>query len=407
MAVADLINWMDEFGSPDTVWFAKRLAANDTLATKSNQAGPYIPKELLFQLFPSLNQPDVTDPDVWFDMHIDSHADAPRVRAVWYNNKLRGKTRDEARITNFGGRRSAMLNPDSTGTIAVFAFTVGADGTAKNCHVWVCGGDGTEADVVEERLGPVEPKAPIIWRPGLTEPIVQAGTKPKSSCWLDDHHIPDQWLVKFPTGIEVIEKTLLKRPARKGAGVDARLLARRSCEYEIFRSVEQATWLPRIQSQVHTIDSFLGIASSILQSRKSRAGKSLEYHVRGILQEEGLIPDLNFAYNPKTEGRKQPDFIFPSLQAYQDPSFPPERLRMLAAKTTCKDRWRQILNEANRIPVKHLLTLQQGVSKNQFEEMTDAGVRLVVPAPLHRSYPRSVRPHLITLAQFIGDIRAS
>ena len=78
---------------------------------------------------------------------------------------------------------------------------------------------------------------------------------------------------------------------------------------------------------------------------------------------------------------------------------------MLAVKTTCKDRWRQILNEANRIPTKHLLTLQEGVSEGQFKEMSEAGVQLVVPAPLASSFPESVRPHLQTLESFIGDVR--
>ena len=78
---------------------------------------------------------------------------------------------------------------------------------------------------------------------------------------------------------------------------------------------------------------------------------------------------------------------------------------MLTAKTTCKDRWRQVLNEANRIPQKHLLTLQEGVSEGQFREMHEAGVQLVVPLGLHDSYPESVRPHLITLESFIGDVR--
>jgi len=78
---------------------------------------------------------------------------------------------------------------------------------------------------------------------------------------------------------------------------------------------------------------------------------------------------------------------------------------MLAAKTTCKNRWRQIINEADRIATKHLLTLQEGVSEGQFREMTEAGVRLVVPAGLHRAFPESVKPHLITLESFIGDVR--
>ena len=78
---------------------------------------------------------------------------------------------------------------------------------------------------------------------------------------------------------------------------------------------------------------------------------------------------------------------------------------MLAVKTTCKDRWRQVLNEADRIPQKHLLTLQEGVSEGQFREMTDAGVQLVVPKPLKTSYPASVQPYLSTLEEFIGDVR--
>lgn len=78
---------------------------------------------------------------------------------------------------------------------------------------------------------------------------------------------------------------------------------------------------------------------------------------------------------------------------------------MLAAKTTCKDRWRQILNEANRISPKHLVTLQQGVSENQFNEMIAAGVTLVVPEALHESYPKAIRPKLLTLDRYIRETK--
>jgi EcoRII C terminal len=64
-----------------------------------------------------------------------------------------------------------------------------------------------------------------------------------------------------------------------------------------------------------------------------------------------------------------------------------------------------VINEANRIPVKHLLTLQEGVSEGQFREMGEAGVMLVVPTSLHNSYPDAVKPHLISLESFIGDVR--
>ena len=78
---------------------------------------------------------------------------------------------------------------------------------------------------------------------------------------------------------------------------------------------------------------------------------------------------------------------------------------MLAVKTTCRDRWRQILTEADRITTKHLLTLQEGVSEKQFQEMVGEGVQLVVPEPLKTSFPPSVQEHLQTLESFIADVR--
>lgn len=163
--------------------------------------------------------------------------------------------------------------------------------------------------------------------------------------------------------------------------------------------------MPKISEGFNSIDGFLGLANTILQSRKSRAGKSLEYHAGAIFEEDGLLPGANFVHNPVIEGNKRPDFLFPSVEAYENGSFPASRLRMLATKTTCKDRWRQVISEADRIQTKHLLTLQEGVSQAQFNEMTEAGVRLVVPAGLHDAYPDTVRPHLITLEEFIGDVR--
>lgn len=409
MAIADLTDWMDEFGRPGFIWYAKRLSGNDTLANGSHQAGPYIPKDFLFEIIPSLNRPDVLNPDARFELYVDSHADVRTIRAVWYNNRLHGKTRNESRLTNFGGGQSILLDADSTGALAVFAFEPESPTNAASCHVWVCGGEGTEADLVEERLGPVEPKIPVIWRPGVAEPQADLFAQlpaARTSCWLAPTEIPPDWLITFPTRRQIIEKTISLRPAT-GTNVDVRLMRRRTCEFEIFRSIEEASWLPKIREGFSSIDGFLGLANTILQSRKSRAGKSLEYHAGAIFEEEGLVPGANFAHNPVIEGNKRPDFLFPSVDAYANLAFPANRLRMLAAKTTCKDRWRQIINEADRIQTKHLLTLQEGVSQAQFNEMSEAGVRLVVPVGLHDSYPEIVRPHLMTLEEFIGDVRVA
>ena len=114
---------------------------------------------------------------------------------------------------------------------------------------------------------------------------------------------------------------------------------------------------------------------------------------------------MDFQHGPQSEPGKRPDFLFPSQAAYRDPNFPEARLRMLATKTTCRDRWRQVINEADRIPVKHLLTLQEGVSEAQFREMAQANVQLVVPEPLIAKFPASIQAHIMTLESFFGDLR--
>lgn len=169
--------------------------------------------------------------------------------------------------------------------------------------------------------------------------------------------------------------------------------------------MEKAIELPLIQQGFSDIEDFLARAQAILQRRKSRSGRSLELDTKEVFLEEGLIEGIDFSHQPESEPGKKPDFLFPSATDYKNSRFSKERLRMLAVKTTCKDRWRQILNEAERISQKHLLTLQEGVSENQFGEMAQSNVQLVVPASLVSAYPKSVQPHLQTIESFIGDLR--
>lgn len=406
MALTNVTDWMSRFGRPGFIWYAKRLSANDTLANNTHQAGPYIPKEFLFRVFPALNRPDAENPDCRFDLYIDSHSDHRTTRAVWYNNKVRQTgTRNETRLTGFGGQKSALLDPANTGALTIFVFSAGPSSATPECHVWVCDKEAEE-DLFEDRLGSVEPGKYIVWQPGNLPASLDstAATTPNDSCRMSEAEIPPAWLAKFPTGEEIVRKTLELRPP-VAMDADTRLIKRRHCEYEIFLSVEEAAYLPRIRGGFNGVEGFISLAQTILQSRKSRSGTSLELHAREIMTEEGLTAGSDFVHRPIIEGGKRPDFLFPSVAAYEDSNFPDSRLRILAAKTTCKDRWRQVINEADRIPVKHLLTLQEGVSEGQFREMREAGVHLVVPGGLHGAYPKAVQPHLLTFESFIGDTR--
>jgi hypothetical protein len=152
-----------------------------------------------------------------------------------------------------------------------------------------------------------------------------------------------------------------------------------------------------------TVDSFLSLAQVALNRRKSRAGKSLEHHLSAIFDGNNLL----YTAQAITEGKKKPDFIFPSQDAYHDLSFPTERLISLASKTTCKDRWRQVINEADRLrdQPKYLFTLQQGISPAQMDEMQAENVILVVPKDYIGSYPANRQDRIWTLSRFVGYVR--
>ena len=394
-------DWIDEVSGSKWTWYVKRLSGNDTLANGSNQAGPYIPRDFLLSIFPSLSGVTSANQDKWFDLAIDSHGDFRSIRAVWYNNRFRGGTRNETRLTNFGGSDSALLDPESTGALTIFAFEQDQSGETVCCRVWICRHE-TEEDVIEERIGPVEPGSYRVWYgSGL---FAQTTPSSRHPCWLSAEDIPYSWHEAFPTGREIVLKTIQLCKV-SGLDPDARLLKRRTCEFELFKSVEENLELRQIKAGFDGVEEFVAKAQSILQRRKARSGRSLELHAREIFVEEGLSEGVDFSHQPTSELGKKPDFLFPSETLYHDEQFSPDRLRMLAVKTTCKDRWRQILNEADRIPEKHLLTLQEGVSENQFREMQQENVKLVVPSSVISSYAASIQPHLISLESFIGDVR--
>ena len=397
MALIDVTDWIGEndFAQDGVVWCVKRLSANETLATRGHQAGPYLPRQFMLEVFPEIARPGDSNPDARFDLYLDSHADHRRARAIWYNQK----SRNEVRITRLGGSSSALLDPESTGALAVFSFRSRCDGTGRECHAWVCD-SAPEEDVILDTVGWVEPGTfRFAGRAGYANPA--EGSR---GCWLAPDDIPSGWLEVFPEAGELLNKVVELRPL-DALDADERLIRRRDCEYEMFQSVEDAVTLPVVQRGFATMNDFVGFAQTTLQRRREHAGRSLELHTRQIFVEEGLEEHRDFVHAAESESGNRPNFLFPSKACYDDLGYPRDRLRMLAVKTTCRDRWREVVAEADRIPVKHLLTLQEGVSDRQFAEMMGAGVRLVVPSALFASYPSSLRSELMTLESFIGDIR--
>lgn len=389
-----LSEWLDEAVGEDRIIFVKRLAANDTLATKAHQAGPYLPKEAVSAVAPDLLQPGLVNPRKTFRAYTDSHpSEAREVNLIWYNH-YKKEAKQEGHLTRWGGVRSPLLDPESTGSIAILSFSEPKTSGGDELRVWVC--RGLEEDLfVESRFGRIEPGRGQLL-PSRPKPDEESTEVPPA----DD--FPTEWVKEFPTGREIAELAALRNPASKAPSLDLRLVRRREAETAVFTRLEELHALPLLKKPFESVKAFRAAALSFLQRAKSRSGNSLEHHVRLILDEE-RIP---YSHPGKTEGKKKPDFLLPSNADYANPTFPFEHLRMLGAKTTLKDRWRQVLNEADRVKSKHLITLQEGVSVAQFKEMVAADLKLVVPKALHERYPKEIRSELMTLDGFVTECRA-
>jgi hypothetical protein len=170
----------------------------------------------------------------------------------------------------------------------------------------------------------------------------------------------------------------------------------------LFRTLEKYLLADRLTEGFQDdIEGFLEFSKSVQNRRKSRVGFALENHVEVILSSS----QIRYSRAALTEARCRPDFLFPGVDHYRDQSFDPSLLTMLGVKSTCKDRWRQVLAEALRIPRKHLLTLETAISTHQTDEMQSQSLHLVVPRSLHETYNATQRPWLLDLMTFIGMLR--
>lgn len=210
--------------------------------------------------------------------------------------------------------------------------------------------------------------------------------------------------LKFPTTkvLSALARSSLPEVSARDDPDDALLLWMER-EEQLFRRLERRVVAERITAGFAIpdgadVDGFLAFSLSVQNRRKSRAGAALENHLAAIF---GAY-DIRYAHGVETENRNRPDFLFPSQAEYRDLTFPAARLTMLGAKSTLKDRWRQVLSEAARIEQKHLITLEPSVSENQTDEMRAKSLQLVIPRKLQETYRPGQREWLIDLSTFIS-----
>ena len=169
----------------------------------------------------------------------------------------------------------------------------------------------------------------------------------------------------------------------------------------LFRTFERYLVSEKIKIGFNDVDDFVKYSLSIQNRRKSRAGHALENHLEFIFQKF----HIKYSRGRITEHRSKPDFIFPSINKYHENNFSTNKLTMLGVKSTCKDRWRQVLSEAQKIKHKHLFTLEPSISINQTNEMKANDLQLVIPYSLHATYNTNQQSWLLKLTDFIKEVQ--
>jgi type II restriction enzyme len=364
----------------------KFVSANDCGLTGSHQAGFYLPKsawELYAPFAPEKGRLEKSKVRITWQ----GGEYATDSVVTWYGQK----TRFEYRLTSFG-KGFPYLTDDSVGDLLVLI--------PQDLHNFLAYFIDLPEDIgdIEAALG-VEAIGTWAVYEGSTEP---APVSPED-CIDKQFRTFAQGLDGFPEGDLFSEKT---REAMIGCVndfgkrlADDRLMDLMKAEHRLFRLVERQLCLPEVRRLFKDIDDFLKTAAALMNRRKSRAGRSIRNHV------EYLLKDASIPFEVRPEIRGEPDIVIPSKAAYDDPKFPAEKLFVVGVKTTCKNRWREVAQEAPRIEWKHLITIQEGVSARQLAQMNQHKVALVVPQKLHSRYPHVKGVHLMDVEGFIRTVR--
>lgn len=175
--------------------------------------------------------------------------------------------------------------------------------------------------------------------------------------------------------------------------------------YRIWESAYLAGFIRPLRNDTSVTDELLAEKisrewMSLRQGRVSRAGTMMELFLCRIFDKA----DIRYEWGARIEGGKLPDFVFPGAREYADKTFPDTSLRILGAKTSLKDRWRQILAEGDRVSKKHGVTRDISVTRKMFTQMQEASFFVVIPEQLKSQY-MDPAPNLITLDEFIGEVR--
>jgi len=199
-------------------------------------------------------------------------------------------------------------------------------------------------------------------------------------------------------------------PWKMDAPGDAVMRISRDLEYRIYRqhelkqrAVEIIGVLSRSDDLVTSVVNGFGVLDQIFlsasQQRKSRAGRSFENHIRAMLGAGGVR-----AEEQAILGGRRPDFVLPDARTVRSKSRGYLDAAILSAKTTLRERWKQITHERFGCAI-YLATVDDRVSPQALTDLQSAQITLVVPESLKASKETAYKEdgNVITMKQFFEE----
>ncbi|MCF0259871.1 MAG: hypothetical protein HUJ54_08425, partial [Erysipelotrichaceae bacterium] len=283
--------------------FCKFLSANDTSETGAHQSGIYVPKNAL---------------GILFDEPGEKGSNKDRMAEIEWDNGLKtenrfiyyGKgTRNEYRITRFG-KGLPYLRPEYTGSLLVLNQR---DPDHYTGYVFSSDDDITRF-LDSFGMTPVNTNR-LIETGSIRQDVLQSSLEQMET--EEIHRFIEGLKVDFPASSEMsraartIQNRVWNHEEEIITNPDRKLVEWTSTEYHLFQELENHRYGSVLQNGFTRIEDFISMANTVLNRRKSRAGKSLEHHLSALFDLNGI----SFEEQVKTEGNKRPDFVFPSGRA--------------------------------------------------------------------------------------------
>ena len=287
--------------------FCKFISANDVGATGAHQAGFYIPKNCWPLMF---DAPGIkgTNKDRFIKIRWQNDFETVS-RFIYYGSG----TRNEYRLTRLG-KNFLFFQEDNVGDLIIICqidsddysgFILSADEDIEDFLAsFSISPDQTNRLIEKRNFYEPEVQIKVLFYDFINQHFDFPSTSTMSDgareCVIRSYGLSDEMINKEA------DKWLLQ-------WIDA--------EYKLFKAFETKFYGDRLRTPFESMDELIAFSNTLLNRRKSRAGKSLEHHLARIF----TCADLRFEAQVVTEDNKKPDFIFPGGREYHDKSFPKDK----------------------------------------------------------------------------------